>query len=113
MLVALCKYLFNVLPTIQHAHDLRDAVHDPIENNVRAGCERSESGAQLVSRSPGQRIVFNGGDYFADVTSNFFGGTLAGNALVVIPYLTEIEESFRRPNRRASASGRATGSFAG
>ena len=43
MLVALGKYLFNVLTTIQHPHDLGGAILDPIENNVRVGCERPNS----------------------------------------------------------------------
>jgi hypothetical protein len=72
MPVALGKYLFNVLTTIQHPHDLGGAILDPIESNVRVGCERPESRTQLVSGSPGQWVVFNGGDYFADFTRNFF-----------------------------------------
>jgi hypothetical protein len=57
MPVALGKYLFNVLTTIQHPHDLGGAILDPIENNVRVGCERPESRTQLVSGSPGQWVV--------------------------------------------------------
>jgi hypothetical protein len=113
ILAALCKYLFDVLPPIQHAHDLKDIIHDPVEDDMRARGKRPESRAQFISRPPYKRMIFDGGNHLADLAENFFCRVPAGDALVVIPNLSNIDDRFRRPNGRASTPGHITGSFVG
>jgi hypothetical protein len=80
--LALRKYLFDILPPIQHAHDLKDIVHDSVENDMRARGKRPESWAQFISRPPYKRMIFDGGNHLTDFAKNFFCRVPAGDALV-------------------------------
>jgi hypothetical protein len=46
--LTLCKYLFDILPPIQHAHNLRDIIHDSVEHDMRARGKRPKSRAQFI-----------------------------------------------------------------
>lgn len=58
-MVAWRKSLVDILPPIQHAHDLRYAIDDTIEDDMREGRERAKVGTYLVSRAPCEGMIFN------------------------------------------------------
>jgi hypothetical protein len=113
MLAGLSKYLFDILPAIQHAHNLKDIVHDSVENDIGARGKRTKSRAQFISGPPYKRMIFDGGNHLTDFAKNSLCRVPAGDALVVIPNLINIDERFRRPNGRAPAPGHITWSFGG
>ena len=109
--LAFRKYLLDILPPIQYAYDLQDIIHDSVENDMRARGKRPESRAQFISRPPYKRMIFDGGNHLADLAKNFFCPVPAGDALVVIPNLFNIDQRLRRPNGCACATGHTTQSF--
>jgi hypothetical protein len=96
MLSALRKQLVDILPPIQHPHDLGDIIHDSIENDMRSCGKGSETRTQLVSRPPRKWIIFDGGNDVIDFAKDFLCGVPAGNTRVVIPNLVEIDQRLRR-----------------
>jgi hypothetical protein len=66
MFVMFSEYFINVLPTVEHAHDLRLAIPDAIENDVRAGCKRPKTGTHVVTRPTSQRVILDDRDYVSD-----------------------------------------------
>jgi hypothetical protein len=91
------KNLLYVPAAVQYADNLRNVIHDPIEDDMRGCRERPDSGTQLVTRSAGKGVIFDRGDNCADFSGNFLRSIPAGNTLVIIPNLIKIEQCFRRP----------------
>jgi hypothetical protein len=69
-LLPLSKYLLDILPPIQHAHNLKDIVHDSVEDDVRARGKRPKSRAQFMSRPPCKRMIFDCSHHLTDFVKN-------------------------------------------
>ena len=65
------EFFLDVLPPIQHAHDLRRIIDHAVEDDMRRGGERSQSGAQLISTTSRKRMFFDQHDHFGDFAEYF------------------------------------------
>jgi len=73
------KFLLEILPPIQHAHDFRPVIDDTIEDDVRRGGKRTQAWPHLVSPASRKRMVFDQRDRFADFAQYFFSSMPAGD----------------------------------
>jgi hypothetical protein len=97
LLVPYRKLLLDVLPCVQHAHDLRRVVDDAVEDDVRRGGKRTQLRAQLVSCASRKRMFFDQCNHFGDFAEYLFRGMAAGDPDIVMPNPLAIVERLRRP----------------